>query len=64
MGGYVKSGPFLNAGCIMYSISIFFILHFTQWRHLGGGGAGGSADPPRIVKGKSFALSVSSKGSL
>ena len=24
---FVKSGPFLNAGCIMYSISIF--LHFT-----------------------------------
>ena len=24
-----KSGPFLNAGCIMYSIGIFFILHFT-----------------------------------
>ena len=24
-----KSGPFLNAGCIMYSISIFYILHFT-----------------------------------
>jgi len=28
------------------------------------GGARGSADPPRIVKCKSFALSVSSKGSL
>ena len=27
-------------------------------------GHGGSADPPRIVKCKSFALSVSSKGSL
>ena len=26
---FVKSGPFLNAGCIMYSISIFFISHFT-----------------------------------
>ena len=25
----VKSGLFFNAGCIMYSISIFFILHFT-----------------------------------
>jgi len=25
---FVKSGPFLNAGCIMYSISNF-ILHFT-----------------------------------
>ena len=25
----LKSGPFLNAGCILYSISIFFILHFT-----------------------------------
>jgi len=33
-----------------------------QWRHLGG--MEGSADPPRIVKCKSFALSVSSKGSL
>jgi len=35
MGGgvfFVKSGPFLNAECIMYSISIF-ILHFT---YLGG----------------------------
>jgi len=33
MGGvFVKSGPFLNAGCIMYSINIF-ILHFT---YLGG----------------------------
>jgi len=31
MGG-VKSGLFLNAGCIVYSISIF-ILHFT---YLGG----------------------------
>jgi len=28
---FVKSGPFLNAGCIMYSIN--FILHFT---YLGG----------------------------
>jgi len=31
MGGgvfFVKSGPFLNAECIMYSIGIF-ILHFT-----------------------------------
>jgi len=29
MGGvFVKSGPFLNAGCIMYSINIF-ISHFT-----------------------------------
>jgi len=32
---FVKSGPFLNAGCVMYSISIFFILHFT---YLGAGG--------------------------
>ena len=32
MGFFVKkSGPFLNAGCIIYSISIF--LHFT---YLGG----------------------------
>ena len=31
-GGLQKSGPFFNAGCIMYSISIF-ILHFT---YLGG----------------------------
>jgi len=23
--GVVKSGPFLNAGCIMYSISIFYL---------------------------------------
>ena len=30
IGGVLqKSGPFLNAGCILYSISIFFILHFT-----------------------------------
>ena len=29
---FVKSGPYLNAGCIMCSISIF-ILHFT---YLGG----------------------------
>ena len=34
-----------------------------QWRHLGGG-ARGVCRPPRIVKCKSFALSVSSKGSL
>jgi len=27
---FVKSGPFLNAGCIMY-ISVFFILHFTYF---------------------------------
>ena len=31
---FVKSGPFLNAGCIMYSISIFY---FTFY--LFGGGA-------------------------
>jgi len=30
---FVKSGPFLNAGCIMYSISIFYFFHFT---YLGG----------------------------
>jgi len=28
-GCFVKSGPFLNAGCIMYTISIFLILHYT-----------------------------------
>jgi len=28
-GCFVKSGPFLNAWCIMYSISIF-ILHYTH----------------------------------
>jgi len=33
-GCFVKSGPFLSTGCIMYSISIFFILHFN---YLGGG---------------------------
>ena len=33
MGGvFVKSGPFLNAWCIMYSISIF-ILNFTHPMH-------------------------------
>jgi len=32
-GFFVKSGPFLDAGCILYSISIFLILHFT---YLGG----------------------------
>ena len=26
-----ESGPFLNAGRIMYSIKYFFILHFTYW---------------------------------
>jgi len=31
-GVFLKSGPFLNAGCIKYSISIFFILHFTYLR--------------------------------
>ena len=36
-----KSGPFLNVGCIMYSISIF-ILHFT---YLGGAYAP-NAPPP------------------
>ena len=30
-GVFVKSGHFLDPGCIMYSISIFFILHFTYW---------------------------------
>jgi len=30
MGGvfFVKSGPFLNAGCIMYSISIFYFTFY------------------------------------
>jgi len=26
---FVKSGPFLNAGCIVYAVSVFFILHFA-----------------------------------
>jgi len=25
---FVKSGPFLNAGCIMYSISIFYFAFY------------------------------------
>ena len=30
MGGvfFVKSGPFLNAGCVMYSISIFYFIFY------------------------------------
>jgi len=28
MGGCVKSGPFLNAWCIMYSISIFYFIFY------------------------------------
>ena len=44
--------------------SCFGPLPFTQWRHLGGLGGGFCGPPPRRVKCKSFALSVSSKGSL
>jgi len=43
------------------SLAIAIRLPVASFR---GEGAGGSADPPRIVKCKSFALSVSSKGSL
>ena len=42
---------------------LFSFAGAEQWRHLGGG-TGGLRTPPRIVKCKSFALSVSSKGSL
>jgi len=28
---FVKSGPFLNAGCIMYSISIFLFYILLLW---------------------------------
>jgi len=31
-GCFVKSGPFLNAGCIMYSISIFYFTFYLQGR--------------------------------
>jgi len=41
---FVKSGPFLNAGCIMYSISIF--LHFTYF------GGGAYAPPPAYGPGQ------------
>jgi len=30
-GFFVKSGPFLNAGCIMYSISIFLFYILLIW---------------------------------
>jgi len=44
MGGcFVKSGPFLNAGCIMYSTSIF-ILHFRP-TYLGEGAYAPNAPP-------------------
>ena len=29
---FVKSGPFLNAGCIMYSISIFYFTFYFRVR--------------------------------
>jgi len=28
---FVKSGPFLNAGCIMYNISIFYFTFYLFW---------------------------------
>ena len=31
MGVFVKSGPFLNAGCIVYSISIFLFYILLIW---------------------------------
>jgi len=30
-GVFVKSGPFLNAGCVMYSISIFLFYILLIW---------------------------------
>ena len=30
-GGFVKSGPFLNAGCIMYRISIFYFTFYLSY---------------------------------
>ena len=40
---FVKSGPFLNTGCIMYSISI---LYFTFYLFRGGGAYAPNAPPP------------------
>jgi len=51
---YVLNATFARRP-MRYSLTI-------QWRHLGGRGVCGP--PPRSVKCKSFALSVSSKGSL
>jgi len=32
MGGvFVKSGPFLNAGCIMYTVSVFLVYILLIW---------------------------------
>jgi len=39
---FVKSGPFLNAGCIMYSISIFYFTFYL----FGGGAYAPNAPPP------------------
>jgi len=38
-----KSGPFLNAGCIMYSVSIFY---FTFYLFEGGAGTHPTHPPP------------------
>jgi len=38
-----KSGPFLNAGCIMYSVSIFY---FTFYLFGGGAGTHPTHPPP------------------
>jgi len=43
---------------------LFSFAGAEQWRHLGGGARVSADPPPTIVKCKSFALSVSSKGSL
>ena len=40
---FVKSGPFLNAGCIMYSISIFYFTFYLFW-----GRAYAPNAPPRL----------------
>ena len=46
MGGgvfFVKSGPFLNAGCVMYSISIFYFTFYLF------GGAYAPNAPPCLL---------------
>jgi len=43
---FVKSGPFLNAGYIMYSTSIFY---FTFYLFFGGGNAPPSAYGPAVT---------------
>ena len=48
-------------GLFCVSVFLSWLISVASFR---GAGGGGSADPPRIVKCKSFVLSVSSKGSL